>query len=398
MERENVALLAGTIVAAEKILANAFGGRVRLDEGNDLGGSKRTIVLRCRVLQGPAGTLASVIIKQSNDPIFDPDAASEQSWFFFNDWAAIQFLSSMEGTKSFVPTFYGGDREIGVFVLEDLGQGMRLDHLLLANDPVAAEEALLAYAALHGRLHALTRAKQAEYLCVRERLGPSTRDSDYYRYRWLTPTLHTIANMLNIPVQPGADDELTALAATLVNPGSFLTLIQSDAAPDNCLFDGTQWRLFDFEGSHYTHALLEGVYYRMPFPTCWCVYRLPEVIMQRAEAAYRAELVEGCPEAADDTLFYHGVVEACVTWVLNFQFMRPLEKMLERDRRLVALTDRQRFLLYLNSAVRASEEFAHLQATGATLHAIADRLAQLWPEANDPPYYPAFLPLFPMHD
>jgi hypothetical protein len=108
--------------------------------------------------------------------------------------------------------------------------------------------------------------------------------------------------------------------------------------------------------------------------------------------------VKGCPTAADDTFFYHGVVEACVTWALNFQFMRPLEMMLERDRHLVALTDRQRFLLYLNSAAHASQEFNHLPATGTTLHAIADRLAQLWPEANDPPYYPAFLPLFPVYN
>ncbi len=398
MEHDNLSPLTGTISTAASILTNTFGGHVQLDEGDDLGGSKRTVVRRCQVLDGPAGIPTSVIVKQNNVPIFDPDATTEPSWFFFNDWAAIEFLSSMEATRSFVPAFYGGDRTSGVFVLEDLGQGTRLDHLLLANDPVAAEEALLAYAALHGRLHALTCDKQTEYLHIRERLGPSTPASEYYTCRWLAPTLHIITNMLNIPVQPGADDELTTLAASLTNPGPFFTLIQSDAAPDNCLFDGTHWRLFDFEGGHYTHALLEAAYYRMPFPTCWCVYRLPENIMQRVETAYRAELVKGCPAAADDTLFYHGMVEACVTWALNFHFMRPLEKMLEQDRHLVALTDRQRFLLYLNSAVRASAEFDHLPATGATLRAIADRLAQLWPEATNPPYYPAFLPLLPMHD
>ena len=35
------------------------------------------------------------------------------------------------------------------------------------------------------------------------------------------------------------------------------------------------------------------------------------------EAAYRAELIQGCPEAADDTLFYHAVVEACAYWALT---------------------------------------------------------------------------------
>ncbi len=113
--------------------------------------------------------------------------------------------------------------------------------------------------------------------------------------------------------------------------------------------------------------------------------------MQRAEAVYRAELARACPAAADDMLFYRAVVEACITWVLNFHtYLRPLAKLLEQDRSLVALTDHQRFLLYVNAAARASEQFEHLRAIGASLRAIARNLAQIWPEAVEPPYYPAF--------
>jgi hypothetical protein len=125
---------------------------------------------------------------------------------------------------------------------------------------------------------------------------------------------------------------------------------------------------------------------------------MPEAVIERVEATYRIELVQGCPEAADDSLFYGGVVAACIAWALNFQFLRSLEKMLEADRCLVALTDRERFLLYLNAAARASENFHHFVATGATLRAIAVELERLWPEATSPSYYPAFLPAFPMHD
>lgn len=113
--------------------------------------------------------------------------------------------------------------------------------------------------------------------------------------------------------------------------------------------------------------------------------------MQRAEAAYRTELTRACPVAADDTCFYRAVAESCVYWALSFhKWMRPLEKMLAQDRHLVALSDRQRSLLYLQEAVRACTEFTHLPATGATLRALPPRLAPLWPEAADPPYYPAF--------
>ncbi len=124
------------------------------------------------------------------------------------------------------------------------------------------------------------------------------------------------------------------------------------------------------EIARYTHALLEGVYCRMPFPTCWCVYRLPETLIQRMEARYRAELSQGCPAAANEALFYRGVVEACMTWALSFhRMMRPLGKMLEQDRCLVALTDRQRFLLYLNAAAHASEVFGHLPSIGRAYRA-----------------------------
>jgi hypothetical protein len=376
---------------AEQILTETFEGSIRLGDGRDLGGSARSQVLRFPVLAGPSAAPASVIVKQSASQAFDPTSANDAYWLFFNDWASLQFLSQIAVAQPLVPALYGGDRQSGLFVMEDIQQGTRLDHLLLGNDPDAAEAGLLAYAETHGRLHALTISRQAEYLRIRERLGPAESADSYYSYHWLAVALQEIAALLDVPVQPGAAEELEHLRAALVAPGPFLTLVQSDAAPDNFLWDGAAWRLIDFEGARYTHALLEGACCRMPFPTCWCVYRLPAALIERMEAIYRAELSKGCPAAADETLFHQGIAEACLTWALNFHhMMRPLGKMLEQDRHLVALTDRQRFLLYLHAAAHASKEFEHLPAIGRTMRSFANRLAQLWPEAADPPYYPAF--------
>lgn len=390
MSNPETLLLTATI--AEQILTETFGETVHLGPGCDLGGSARSKVLRFPVLEGPASAPTSVIVKQANTDTFDPETANSAAWMFFNDWASLQFLSQIEMPTPLAPTFYGGDRQAGLFVMEDLGQGTRLDHLLLGNNAEAAEAGLLTYAEMHGRLHAQTLGRQAEHLSIREALGPATPLDEYYTYSWLVPSLHAITEMLELEVAPaGVDAELASLAAVLNKPGPFLTFIQADAAPDNILHDGTNWRLIDFEGGRHTHALLEGVYCRMPFPTCWCVYRLPDHIMQRAETAYRTELARECPEAADDTLFYQAVVEMCIYWALAFhKHLRPLEKMLAQDRSLVALTDRQRFLLYVNAAADASEQFGHMRATGASLRAIAAKLAQLWPDAVEPPYYPAF--------
>ncbi len=390
MENMNEPLREAATIA-ERILTERFGSAVYLGEGCDLEGSERSAVWRFPLLEGPATAPASVIVKRATSEAFDPDTGNEAAWMLFNDWASLQFLGNLDLSEPLAPAFYGGERSVGLFVMEDLGEGTRLDHLLLGDDPAAAEAGLLAYAATHGRLHASTIGRREEYLPGREALGPARSTATYYTYNWLFPTLRLMAERLGVLVQGGADEELASVAATLVNPGSFLTFVHSDAAPDNCLFFGANLRLIDFEAGRYAHALLEGVYCRMPFPTCWCVYRMPESIMRRAEAAYRAELARACPVATDDTLFYHAVTEACITWALNFHvMMRPLEKMLEQDRHLVALTDRQRFLLYVRTAAGASEEFGHLRATGTTLRAIASRLVDLWPEAIDPPYYPAF--------
>lgn len=138
--------------------------------------------------------------------------------------------------------------------------------------------------------------------------------------------------------------------------------------------------------------LLEGVYGRMHFPTCWCVYRLPEQIPLRMEAAYRAELVKGCPAASDDRLFYHAVADACTFWMLDWYHEFPLSDLLTKDRMIVTSTVRQRLLVRAAVLAQVTEEVGHMEAIGATVRAIATKLRALWPEADTLPYYPAFGP------
>ncbi|GHO46754.1 phosphotransferase [Ktedonospora formicarum] len=375
---------------AERILSKTFGGPIHLGEAQDLGGSARSKVLRFSVLEGPDTAPRSIIVKHINSETFDPHSTNDATWYFFNDWASLQFLDQVTSSP-LAPRLYGGERETGLLVMEDIQQITRLDHLLLGDDPNAAEAGLMAYAKLHGHLHALSINHQNEYLRIREYLGPTKSADDFYTFLWLPTTLEEVARLLDVPVQPGASHELERLITALTNPGPFLSFVQSDAAPDNILFDGERWRLIDFEGATYMHALLEGAYIHMPFPTCWCVYRIPDPLVQRLEDRYRVELARACPAASDDTLFKHSMAEACITWVLFFhKWICSLEKLLIQDQNIVALSDRQRFLLYMENATRSLEYANHLPALGNTLRLCAKRLTQLWPEAVDPPYYPAF--------
>ncbi len=116
------------------------------------------------------------------------------------------------------------------------------------------------------------------------------------------------------------------------------------------------------------------------------------------EAAYRAELIQGCPEVADDTLFYHAVVEACAYWAIDMcQWIIQREawydppKPMQHDRPWGIATLRQRALVRSDILTRTTQEFGHLEAVGATFAEIATKLRTIWPpEADAMPLYPAF--------
>ena len=209
-------------------------------------------------------------------------------------------------------------------------------------------------------------------------------------YNWLMPTLHETADWFAIPLTRQVDLELAMLIASMRNPGAFLVYTQGDSCPDNCLFVNSRLRLLDFEGGRFSHALKEGVYGRIHFPTCWCVYRMPERVPLRMEEAYRAELMKGCPEAVDDRLFYRAVVEACVFWMLDWYHEFPLPTLLEKDRNIVTSTVRQRLLMRSAILAETTEVLGHMEAIGSTVRAIAAKLRAIWPEADYMPYYPAF--------
>lgn len=383
-----------TIAQAEKLLSSHYGTTIRLGSGEDLGGSQRSRVYRCPLLEGPTLLTPAVIIKQASEPDGTP-LPQGGNQLFLNEWASLQFIQTLSPEKPLAPKFYAGDLDSSMFIMEDLGAGEQLNHVLLGQNSALAEAALLDYASIHGHLHALSMGKQAEYTAIRAALG-QREESQYFSYNWLQEQMDKIVTALNVPPEPGVDKELQALQAALTNPGPFLAFMQGDACPDNTIQTPQGMRMIDFEGGMYTHALLEGAYGRVPFPTCRCLYRLPESIVIRMEVRYRSELSQGCPAATDDTLFYHGLIEAAISWVLGFHTMVPLEIILPQDRFIMALTDRQRYLLFFENAAHLSSSHGYMQAIGNTLYKLAQKMRLLWPDTEEPPYYPAFQPAPPV--
>jgi hypothetical protein len=349
-----------------------------------------------RLIEGPAHAPTSAIVKRAavgNDEIYDPSGGAfpAPAWRLFNDWAGLAFLDQVAGSTPIAPRLYGGDRNAGLIVLEDLGTGETLDQVLLARDAQAAERGLVELAALLGRMHALTVGRQAEFDQLRDALGPREKDTEHYTYQWLATAVHAAARNLGVTPAPGIDDELAALIETIKKPGPFLAYTHGDPCPGNDMRVGTQLRLLDFEFGDFRHALTDGVYGRIFFPTCWCSNRVPHAVVIQMESAYRAMLMQKCPAARDDALFAQAVVVGCAYWALTMYAWNSIADLLKHDQEWGTATIRQRVLVRSDIFAQTAEQFGHLEALGATLKTLAAKLRACLPADVEPlPSYPAF--------
>jgi ankyrin repeat protein len=395
----------GEIVAlVERILTRSWNGPVTLGDCYQLRGDR---VLRFDVAAAPdvdghdgrpEQPPARVVVKRAHrhpQRPYDPEATEEwnPAWGLFSDWAGTQLFASLPHSHEYALRLFGGDREAGVIVIEDLGDGEALVDRLMGDDPERAEEGLRMLAECLGKMHAETMGHQQRYQEYRDALGPRVRarfwrDLGDHRERLLRGF-----RTIDVQPAPGFEAEFERLAAAIADPGPFLAYVHGDPCPDNCRIVDGKLRLFDFETGGFRHALLDAVYGRIVFPSCWCVNRLPAHVVPMMEAAYRAQLVPACPAAADDDCFHRELVHACAAWlILNGIWL--LDNAHGDDWRWGISTWRQRVLVRLDALADATEQFDHLPAMGATARRCAQRLREIWPpEADAMPLYPAFRPV-----
>lgn len=379
--------------AAERVLATTFGEGVRLGLGDQQGLNNRRYVHRLEVLQGTSELPQSLIIKQARrreDQPYLPDLPGGPASRFFNEWAGLQFLAQVGGDPPLSPRFYGGDRDAGFLLMEDFGRGTRLDHALLGSDAAAAEKTLVALFDTVGRMHAQTMGKREQYDELRRALGPTEKPSRQ-SVRKAVDDVRRSLQAINLKPARGFYAECEGILAMLDEPGPFCAYIHSDPCPDNCHWVGDELRLLDFEGGEYAHALLDGMYARIHFPTCWCVSRLPDEVMRKAESAYRTALTTGYPQAVDDRSFGPAAVGICAYWAFT-RFVNSLPEILATDRPTDLGTARQRILFRFKFTAATAVEFGYFEAIGETTQRVVTALRALWPEVGEMPYYPAFQP------
>ncbi len=384
--------------AAQAALAYVWGGPVRLGKAETLGERGRNLTLRCPVREAPDCSPASVIIKASvgeGAQAFDPadDSLGSPAWRFYNEWAGAELVGGLGTVPALGARLYAADRKAGIVITEDLGAGDCLADRMQGTDRQALETGLFAYARSLGRLHAATMGREAEWMRRRATLGGAEQEREREGVRWLRENVAPFqaqCEALGVTLAAGFGAEAAQVVSTLDAPGPFLAFTPGDTCPDNHRFVADDALcFFDFEFGGFRHALLDAAYLRAPFPTCWCVSRLPPGLTPRLEETYRAELVRGCPEAGDDALFFPALMCANAYWTIA-SVSWNLEEALKEDSRWGLATARQRHPLRLANFAEASEQFGVLPALAATARALEARLRALWAGGEDMPLYQPF--------
>src|SRR4030095_7609879 len=394
---------------AEALLSRQFDQEARLVGDRVFSGFK-SVVVRFRVESKRAVLPNALIIKKAREDRMgyfpDSQARPNAAHELFNDWAAARFLDGLGQDPPLSPRFFAGDREHGLIVLEDLGDGEAPNTIdaLQGHDPRLAEQTLVEPAALLGKLHPATMGRYEEYRQIRLELGPAPHTLKLYHDPWSAARMshipasavdeaitsyREIFSALDIRYQPGVEAEIAHVTSVVeADPGPFLAYCKGDQnAAGDYIRRQTKPRLFDFDQGGFRHALIEGMPGRM---TWGCQMRIPPRVQLSMEKEYQAALSRGYAEVADDRVLYRGMVEAGARWnILHLIHRVPAALSGDYQRGLTTL--RQQVIAWLEAFADLSEERQQLQALGKSAREAVKRLRGLWPaEVCSLPYYPAF--------
>ena len=287
------------VAAAAAALAGRWPG-LRLSDPEILDGSDRTVVLRAAVTGAP---VPSVIVKVH--------LLDEPREAVVREPAGLSLLP--HGRPEVLALL---DKPPGI-VLEDLGPGRDLADLLLGDDPAAATAGLHGWATALARLQRSTLgagpAFAAELAGHAARLGLPVPPVDP-----MSAVLDDAARLLveqlpRLGIDPPAAalEELRSLDGRLGT--SFHALTPADACPDNNRETEAGWVLLDFEGAQVRHVAWDAAYLLVPWPSCWCCWRLPTGVGEQALQTWRTEL--GPPEVTS-AAFDQDLGIAALGWTL----------------------------------------------------------------------------------
>jgi hypothetical protein len=204
--------------------------------------------------------------------------------------------------------------------MEDLGDSPSLADALLGDDPRAAADGLLVWARALGRVATESVRRRDDLAALWTQYSPGTMLWDCER--WMARCSATLLIALESAGLAAPPELLKELAEELAGIGhdlldAFPAFTPGDTCLDNNLLTPRGLRLIDFESACFTSVFVTAAYCRMPFPSCWCVYRLPAELAAEVEAEFRRHVVVAYPTLADDALWETGMRRAVAAWTVD---------------------------------------------------------------------------------
>ncbi len=379
------------LAKVERALSDTWGGEVRLSLLANF--EEHSHVARLTVAQAPTSTPSTVILKRwrvEGEERYDPGFSTIG---LHNDWASMEFLANVMDDESLGPRIYVENMDEGFIVMEDLTGQDSLAQALQNGNSAEAAQALIMYGRLLGRLHGETAGQFGIYVELRKRLK-----TDYHfqpeNYFEIFEGIVAALKESGCDVPPAPLRDIQVAADLLSQPGDFTAFTHGDPVFSNIINHQGHWRLIDFEAARLRHALYEGAYIRMLFPTSGLLYvqRIPESIWRQAEAAYRATLSEFLPAAKDTSRYGSATTAACAFWILSF-CGNWLERAMGGESDPSRLSHIRRCIIArCEIFVATTQEFQSMGSLGEFIACLTDQLRSQWPQADcELSLYPAFL-------
>jgi hypothetical protein len=328
----------------------------RLELVDELGGSTRSHVRRVRADH------RTLIVKEF--------VASGDGWA--RESAALSVIPA----EARVPRLVASGSTPPIVVMSDLGPGISVADALLGTDGADAADAVTAWATTIALLHRTTaglRQPFQEALASRSADLPAPESTIAADLQDAARAIAAHGSDLGVEVPAAALDELRSLECRLGGAGP-AALTPADACPDNNVRTGGGLTLIDFEGAQWRHVAWDVAYLTVPWPSCWCSWRLPDDVAQRAIDAYRAA---STPGYVGSPAFRRDLQVAATGWAfLSASWFLP--RALADDAPLTMPSPTRRaMIMHRLGLARASTELPALAGLAVSLH---DALTERWGE------------------
>jgi len=308
----------------------------------------------------------------------------------FNEWASLQFLNQFASLRSLVPAFYGGNEDLELLVLEDLGavRGENdLGTILEGEDAALARDALLAHARNMALLHTTTAGFEQEFNTLRGKFPaydrPISKDQFGDHFAWF---LRTVPRF-DLDVSRQLEQEAQTIIATLRKPNAPRAYTRGDVCPSNIAYSSQKTRFYDFEMGAFRHVLLSAAYFRISHLSCFNGSLIPLEVQAEAEQAYFQAVAPLIPDPGAYQTDSAAAATAMLIWILS----TSLEKALQKDRPRHLATLRQRIFAALTLYTYHEIFSTAFSQTAEILNALRQKLDVQWAEEEKTiPIFTAF--------